>query len=688
MTTPITTIRRTSWYHRLTVRLVLLGLLAVLAAVGSTSWVLLDRAEHDTLAARQILEVAEVERTASLLNERTSQLMGSLQLVAQQMPPQTVTDNEAIESLLRARPLLLAAFDSVFVASADGHMRVIHDGKGFRRTELRLNDRSYFRQVLSSQEPNVSEPVMGRVSGEPVVVFAAPVMHRGRVVGVLGGSVRLRSHALLAGMVGGLHPPGSPAAENEPLIVVTDAQANLVWHPEPNKVGQPVDQEPALVAALSAWAQAGGPVDPLGRVASDALHLGAYAGMPAAGWLVWRLQPRSVVLAPLDQARWWALVAGSAIALILAAGLTATLWLLLAPLRQLQARAERLFEPDLDPRWGWPDSRGELGELGAALQRVLVEKQAGDQTVALASQQLRSVLHAAPLAILLTRERCFELASPEACRLLGRDEAQIVGQAGRTIYASNQDYEQLGSQVGQAFAAQQTFVGEIQFLRGDGSTFWGRLSGRPVDWQDSAAGTIWTVADITTERQQRQELEWAANHDALTGLANRMAVTRQLDHLLKGPAKAMPAALLMMDLDRFKPINDAHGHAAGDAMLRAVGQAISTCVRGGDVVARLGGDEFAVILLQCPADVALRVAESICTRVGALRLPWQGHSLSVGISVGVAALLGEVDSTASWLAAADGACYDAKAAGRGTVRVAGAAPERPSLRLVAGDGSR
>ena len=167
-----------------------------------------------------------------------------------------------------------------------------------------------------------------------------------------------------------------------------------------------------------------------------------------------------------------------------------------------------------------------------------------------------------------------------------------------------------------------------------------------------------------------------------------MAVTRQLDHLLKGPAKAMPAALLMMDLDRFKPINDAHGHAAGDAMLRAVGQAISTCVRGGDAVARLGGDEFAVILLQCPADVALRVAESICTRVGALRLPWQGHSLSVGISVGVAALLGEVDSTASWLAAADGACYDAKAAGRGTVRVAGAAPERPSLRLVAGDGSR
>jgi diguanylate cyclase len=191
------------------------------------------------------------------------------------------------------------------------------------------------------------------------------------------------------------------------------------------------------------------------------------------------------------------------------------------------------------------------------------------------------------------------------------------------------------------------------------------------------------VADISAERQEREQLQWTASHDGLTGLANRTSLGRQLEQLLDTRAAGTPSALLLMDLDRFKPINDEHGHAAGDAMLRAVAQVISGCVRGGDMVARLGGDEFAVVLSQCPADVAQRVAESICQQVAALRLPWMGHGLQVGISVGVAVLVDEIDSVATWLAVADVACYDAKAAGRGTVRVAGSQAERPVLRLVA-----
>jgi diguanylate cyclase (GGDEF)-like protein len=206
-----------------------------------------------------------------------------------------------------------------------------------------------------------------------------------------------------------------------------------------------------------------------------------------------------------------------------------------------------------------------------------------------------------------------------------------------------------------------------------------------VAWDNADAGTIWTLADITAERDEREQLQWTASHDGLTGLANRAVLTRQLDELLASRASATPSALLLMDLDRFKPINDGHGHAAGDAMLRAVALAIGGCVRSGDVVARLGGDEFGVVLLQCPADVAQRVAESICQQVAALRLPWQGQQLHVGISVGVAALAEEVDSVASWLARADAACYEAKAAGRGSVKVAGSTAARHALRLVSGD---
>ena len=681
--------RRTRWYHRLTVRLTLLGLAAVLAAVGGTGWMMLKQAEADVLVSRQQLELAEAERTAGLLNERVRQLMAALELVASQAAGAAQAGDQTMQDLLHQRPLLLGMFNSVFFASDDGRMRLIHDERGFRRTDINLKDRDYFREVMATAKPTVSAPVMGRVSGEPVVVFAVPVLNAGRVVGVLGGGVRLRNHPLLSGLdaapaAQALARP-TPTDREVPLIALTDAQAHLVWHPDRSKIGQSVDQEPALLAPLAAWAGAAGPVAPQARSASDARYLGAYAGMPAAGWLVWRLQPRSLVLAPFGEARQRALVLGSAIAVVLTALLLLVLWILLAPLRQLRARVDRLFEPGLAADAGWPDARGELGEMGAALQRVLVDKQAGDAQRVQTLQQLHSVLQAAPMAILLTRGRVLELVSPEACRLLRRAEAELVGQPARVLYASNQDYEQLGPQVGHAFASQQTFVGELLFLRGDGSSFWGRLSGRPVAWADASAGTIWTLADITAEREEREQLQWTASHDGLTGLANRAVLTRQLGELLASRASATPSALLLMDLDRFKPINDGHGHAAGDAMLRAVALAIGGCVRSGDVVARLGGDEFGVVLLQCPADVAQRVAESICQQVAALRLPWQGQQLHVGISVGVAALAQEVDSVASWLARADAACYEAKAAGRGSVKVAGSTAASHGLRLVSGD---
>ena len=133
---------------------------------------------------------------------------------------------------------------------------------------------------------------------------------------------------------------------------------------------------------------------------------------------------------------------------------------------------------------------------------------------------------------------------------------------------------------------------------------------------------------------------------------------------------AGPAALLVFDLDRFKPVNDSHGHAAGDALLRAVAAAMLGCVRGGDLTVRLGGDEFAVLLEHCPADAAMRVAEAIRAAVAGLRLDWQGHTLAVGISVGVALLTEQTATAADWVASADSACYAAKAGGRNQVQIA------------------
>jgi diguanylate cyclase (GGDEF)-like protein/PAS domain S-box-containing protein len=661
------TMQNTRWHQRLSVRLVTLGALAVTFAVLCTVAFLVSLAEKDTIAQRQASEVLEVERTAALLNERTHQLIGMLELVSAQLPMKSLDSYAALLALLEQRPLLTSAFDTVYFASKDGRMRIAHDERGFRATEVSLHDRSYFNEVLFTGRPVISEPIMGRLSGEPVVVFSVPVFHEGRVVGVFGGGVRIRSHSLLSGLQGLGTSRYQLNEVSDPLVVVTDSLANIVWHPDSLKVGRGIDQEPALAALMANWTSLGGPINPQGTPISMPEQIGAYAGMTTANWIVWRLQSRGSILEPIHHARWKALKAGAAVTLSLTLCLAVLLWWLLTPLRVLQSRASKMFDDQLRIEEGWPKPVGEIGELGFLMQQVLREKADIDQRANVRAAQLQSVLEAAPIAILLTRNRCFELVSPAACRILRRTESELIGQLARVIYFSNWEYEKLGPQVSEAFLNHREFEGELEFIRGDSTTFWGRLIGRPVSWTDPSAGTIWTVFDISDEKREREALEWKANHDALTGLANRAALIRQLERHIEVRGMSQPSALLLMDLDRFKPVNDEHGHAAGDAVLKAVALTLVSCVRSGDLVARLGGDEFAILLRDCTTAVALRVATSICESVKIQKVPWNGLNLEVGISVGVAPLIDDVKAVPDWMACADQACYSAKAASRGTV---------------------
>ena len=195
-----------------------------------------------------------------------------------------------------------------------------------------------------------------------------------------------------------------------------------------------------------------------------------------------------------------------------------------------------------------------------------------------------------------------------------------------------------------------------------------RLRARPVDTADPSAGTIWTVTDISEQKLAREELPWTASHDPLTGLANRRAFERRAEALVKGLPVTLPAAIIYIDLDFFKPVNDQGGHAAGDAMLVAVAGAISSAVRASDLVARPGGDEFAVLLERCSSVAALHTAEHIRAAIAAVLLDWEGRQFKVTASLGVASLSADTATLGSWLARADAACYAAKAAGRGLVR--------------------
>ncbi len=205
-------------------------------------------------------------------------------------------------------------------------------------------------------------------------------------------------------------------------------------------------------------------------------------------------------------------------------------------------------------------------------------------------------------------------------------------------------------------------------------------SGQEIAIQASAApiydaggdgvGAVFVFRDVTQERHLKRALSYQASHDSLTGLINR----REFDHRLqKAVARVQrgesPAALLYIDLDQFKLVNDTCGHQAGDRLMRSITGLLRTRVRASDTIARLGGDEFGILLPDCTPDHAVHIAEGVRQAIHGHRLEWGSTTLSVGASIGVVEIKRETVSSASLLSAADIACYAAKEQGRNRVHV-------------------
>ncbi len=174
--------------------------------------------------------------------------------------------------------------------------------------------------------------------------------------------------------------------------------------------------------------------------------------------------------------------------------------------------------------------------------------------------------------------------------------------------------------------------------------------------------------DVTEQRQAAARIAFLARHDSLTGLANRAALREELERASAASQRGESLALLCLDLDRFKPVNDTYGHAAGDELLRQVAQRLRACARKYDVVARMGGDEFAVVQRHAPQPLG---ASSLAQRIiDALSQPFEvdTHVVHIGTSIGIA--IGPDDGTdpQALQRSADLALYDAKSNGRGTHR--------------------
>lgn len=316
----------------------------------------------------------------------------------------------------------------------------------------------------------------------------------------------------------------------------------------------------------------------------------------------------------------------------------------------------------------------------------------------------QAILNNASVGIAFTKDRRFHHANPAFEEMFRWPAGELEGQPGIVVWGSEEEYAEVGRAVGPRLSQGQGVELERRMKRRDGTLFWCRIQARPIDPEDPIrGGTIWIIEDVTdrrsaTERlrQMNEELELRvrerteelarandslqseisdrqqaeerarhlALHDALTGLPNRRLLQDRLAHsLAHAKREGRGVAVMFIDLDRFKTINDTLGHATGDEVLREMARRLRADLRESDTVSRVGGDEFVVILPNAGNEEIATTASKV---MGALSHPCvvQGRELHVTPSIGISVFPDDGDEPAKLLSHADAAMYHAKAMGR------------------------
>lgn len=373
----------------------------------------------------------------------------------------------------------------------------------------------------------------------------------------------------------------------------------------------------------------------------------------------------------------WGITAGLALAVS-----TTLAWILghsiTKPLRKITLSMRLLAQGhDVEvPETSRGDEIGDLTRAMAVFRQYLIQREEARLAHGQMLARAKTVFDHISEAVMLTDEaNHIVMVNPSFTRITGYTPEEVVGKTPEMLSSGRHDrafYQALWREL----STNGEWHGEIWNRTKSGAIYPESLSITKLCRPDgSLDGYVATFMDITDRKRREARVRWRAEHDSLTGLCNRAQFEARLADAIRIAADSSAlAAVLYLDLDGFKPVNDGLGHAAGDQVLQRVAKRIEAAVRGNDVVARLGGDEFAVLVegLADSGDAA-RIAGKL---VSSLAQPFDiGHQpVTIGVSIGIALFPRDGASPETLLAAADGAMYEAKHQGRG-----GFAFARPGL---------
>jgi diguanylate cyclase (GGDEF)-like protein/PAS domain S-box-containing protein len=301
---------------------------------------------------------------------------------------------------------------------------------------------------------------------------------------------------------------------------------------------------------------------------------------------------------------------------------------------------------------------------------LLTETDPSFESLLLTDERLRAFNETVPAGILIVAVEDGRVLFSNRFfnEVLGFEGAGILGHGWRELFVDPDDRERM---LVRFIEQGEVRNFELRLRRPDGRLVWGlaSLSEIPIRGEDLL---LFAFVDITALKEAEEEIRRLANHDALTGLRTLRSFRDLVEEALaRARRERSEFAILFVDLDRFKPVNDTFGHEAGDFVLKDVARRLHACVRATDTVGRIGGDEFVVLAEK----VSVRLARKIATRiVAAMELPFvlpDGEEVRIGASLGIALYPRHGDGLDSLMKAADDAMYRVKRTTRGALAIAG-----------------
>ncbi len=604
-------------------------------------------------------QISTVSYVASDLDDKIRQRIELLELNAEIITPELLDNPEKAREFLKSRFGLLALFKA-------GLSIISKDGNGItdypivpERANASFSEMEYYKEVLATGKTAIGKPRIGRFTKQPGVAFAAPIKDKsGQLNGLLVGFA-LFSDSTLFGQVEHANVGKTGyIAINVPKYGLIATSSNPLRKFKP--MAKPGVNK-MLDRFLAGYEGSGIAVNSLGiETLTSAKHI------PTTGWIAQIVLPTEEAFAPIRSMR----VRAYSIAAVLSAFVLIAVWLviwrLLAPLSHASKSVNEMSAGDLRPL---PVKyHAEIGLLLTNFNSLVSERKQAEEALRNSEESFRNILENAPIGMsVVSLEGRFMLVNRSLCEILGYEKDELEKLTFQEITHPD-DLESNIANVKRLLDGSVTsYHMEKRYIRKDQQVVWTQLTSSIV--RNVAGNPLYLIAqieDITNRKSSQDQIYQLAFYDTLTSLPNRrLLLDRFSQALVQAKRFERSLAIMYLDIDDFKQINDTLGHDIGDELLKVMAGRLQTCVRGMDTVCRQGGDEFIIVLseishMQDAAVVANKIISVINEPVSI-----QGYDLHITTSIGIAIYpVNGTDDARELMKKADMAMYEVKSSGK------------------------